>query len=173
MGVVILKTYQKQQNELAFKEARIAIDLIYEEVVAQVGKPDDSKQTNSCARNFQEWGGGEITCDVGADFIYGVNGRTEATEIYKKIQSIVLSKDNTLLPDSPLSTSIKDELVIDTYYHSAYDSFKTNKGLKCIAKYVYDTPKDTYLPIPEGEIGFYVTIGCYGGAKAAYYPLDN
>lgn len=172
MGLFAFRAYEKQQNRLAFTEARAAIDLIYSEVVTKVGQPNNSRHTSSCSRNFQEWGGGEISCDVGVDFIYGVLGRSQATDLYKNIQGLILAK-KIFRANATLSSSIKDELVIDTYYHSAFDSFKSSKGLKCVAKYVYDTPKDTYLPLPKDKKSMYITIGCYGGAKEAYYQLDS
>lgn len=171
--IFIYRAYEKQQNKLAFTEARQAIDSIYTEVVAKVGRPDDFRHTSSCSRNFQEWGGGELSCDTGVDLLYSIDNREQATDLYKKIQAIVLTKNNVFIPNSTLSTSIKDELVVDTYYYSAYDSFKSKKGLACVAKYVYNTPKDTYLPVPKDKKGLYVTLGCFGGAKVAYYPLDN
>jgi hypothetical protein len=173
IGVIVFRVYEKQQNQAAFEQARLTIDAIYADVIKEVGPPDDQKRTNSCSKNFQEWGGGEISCDVSGEFIYGVDSQEQATKIYKSVQNIVVNEKNTFKPESPLSTSITDELVVDTYYHSAYDSFKTERGLKCVAKYVYDTPKDSYLKTPAGKKGLYITIGCFGGAKAPYYKLDN
>jgi len=171
LGIVGYAQYQKYENKLAFQDAQRSIDSIYEKVISSVGKPDISRRQNSCSRPSQEWTLGPLSCSLNTEFVYAVNDRSEANEIHMKFQKII-SSENQLVAKK-LSKEITDELVINTYYHSAFDSYTTLGGLDCAGKYVFDTPQDSFLHTSNGKKDLYIAIGCTGPAKIAYYTVAN
>jgi hypothetical protein len=176
LAVVIagVQAYQRHQNKLAFQQARTAIDEVYKDIVTKVGPPAASKSINSCQRHNQEFEEGPLSCAVGISFIYSVANREEANKRYKAIQSIIKSRTDLFKPDGVLSSEIRDELVFNTYYHSAYDRIRTKSDMECSAKYIYDTPDETFLRISEiRDKTFQVNIGCSDWAKQKLYPLNN
>lgn len=164
------QTYQKHQNKVAFQQARSAIDEIYKEILVRVGMPDDSKSINECSRPNQEFTEGPLSCVVGTSLIYAVANRGEASQKYKAVQNIINTRSDLFKPVGPLSTEIKDEFVVNSYYHSAFDRINTVMGMGCSAKYVYDTPENMDLNV-DSEHSLQIFIGCSSLAKQIFYPL--
>jgi cbb3-type cytochrome oxidase subunit 3 len=167
-----VRTYQKHQNKVAFQQARAAIDEIYADIVAKVGQPADSRNENECSRPNQEFTQGPLSCAVGTSFIYAVGDRDEAIQKYKDIQSVIKSRPDLLKPDGPWSTAIGDELVVNTYYHSALDKFKTLSGMQCFNKYVYDTPREMDLTT-NSDHSLQIYMDCSEFARQQLYPLHR
>ena len=167
--------YQKvaeDSNRLAFQSAQHAIDSIYADIVTRVGKPENHKVTNDCTRTYQEFTGyGSPTCHTDTSFIYGVANETEAKNLFKRIQKIINSAVEMFEIIRPPAISITDTFVVNSYYHAASDRYKV-AGLDCVVNYIYDTPREIDLTIKDQtKKSFEVTIGCFGAARRAYYPL--
>jgi hypothetical protein len=168
--------YQKialELNRRGFQQARSAIDTVYGDIVAKVGPPDNSKSINDCSRPSEEFDQGPLSCSVGADFIYGVSDHNQANNLFRQIQGVIAQHPSLFHLAQALDTSIKDTLVVNTYYHSAQDYYKMG-DMDCSIKYSYDTPSNTYLSLKgsDSKKAFYVAIGCSDWAKAQYYPLN-
>ena len=165
------RSYSIWRNERDFAQARAAIDTVYADIVAKVGQPDNYKRTNNCSRPSQEFGQGPLSCSVGTDFIYGVNDETQANTLFKQIQSVISQHPELLKPTKPLSTSIKDTLVVNDYYHDTQDYYEGG-NIACFAKYSFDTPREIDLitanPLKKP---MEVNINCVNEAKNQYYPL--
>jgi hypothetical protein len=175
VGVIVtvfwaVQAYQKHQNKVAFQQARAAIDTVYADIVAKVGQPAASKQINSCSRHHQEFEEGPLSCAVGTSFIYAIADRNEATQKYKAIQSVIIARPDQFKPIGQLSSAITDELVVNTYYHSAFDHIRTHKNMDCAAKYIYDTPREMDL-MTNSLHGIQTNIICSDWAKQQIYPL--
>jgi hypothetical protein len=166
------EAYARYSNHKSFIQARQDIDLIYADVVKQVGQPYDYRKDSSCSHHHQELSDGPISCSVSTDFTYGALDLDAAVKKYKSIQSIISDK-KLLTTQGQLSSKISGEWVLNNYYQSAYDKYKTPRGMYCVAKYVYDTPADTFLKSPAGLKALYITIGCDDWAKSPWYPLEN
>lgn len=161
------------RNRQAFERARVAIDTIYADIVAQTGQPDNSKRVSNCARSNVALGEGSMSCDVAIDFIYGLADEAAANIILEEIQSVVKNHENLFKPIKPLSTSIRDSLVANTLYHTAADNYKSG-ALDCKINYVYDTPREISLKLKNQSLKpLEINVGCYGFARSAYYPLLN
>ena len=172
IGVFVYEKVALELNKRAFAQARTAIDTIYADIVAKVGQPDDYKVSNNCSRLSREFEREPIVCNVNTSFIYGVSNEDEANSLFKKIQGFISDYKTTFKPIKPLSSSITSLLVVNTYYHDAQDYYKIGV-LDCTAKYVYDTPEETYLQLKESRLKpFYIRIGCSDWARQEYYPLQ-
>jgi hypothetical protein len=173
-GIFIYEKVALELNKRAFQHARTAIDSVYADIVTQVGQPDNFKRTSTCSRSYQELTGyGNASCDVDTSFIYGETDSNEATSTIKKIQSVIKS-NSRFNQTRPLSSNISDTLVVNSYYHGAQDFYKFDE-LDCTAKYVYDTPADTYLALSKSpnRKTLFIIVGCSGLARDQYYPLAN
>ncbi len=171
-GFFVYQRVVLELNKRAFAHARAAIDTVYADIVSQVGVPDDSKTIELCTQRYQEFTGySDTTCHIDKSFIYGVVDKTDANILFKKIQSIINSNSQFKPTRSPAS-SITDSLAVNTYYHAASDKYKAS-GLDCVVNYVYDTPREIDLGIKDkNKKPFEITVGCYGPARQAYYPLS-
>lgn len=174
--VIGVFTYEKvsiYQNKRDFRQARVAIDEVYADIVSQVGQPDNFKRTSFCSRSYREFTGyGSTTCEVSTEFIYGVSTEDEANAMLKKIQS-VFSQNKQFKIASPLSSAIGDTTILDTIYHASHDHYEY-KTLGCINSFVFDTPRQMELyPIHRLKKGFEVSISCSAPAEDEYYPLAS
>jgi hypothetical protein len=155
-----------EMNKRDFQQARAAIDNVYSEIVHQVGQPDNFKKYNLCDTYKNEFENGPISCNVNVDFIYSVRDEDDANIILKKLQKIIL--DNGLI-ESALANFIQDRTVGNSYFHDAIDNYEYSK-LRCVSKYIYDTPSETYLTVKnKNRKSFQINLGCAGLAKDNYY----
>jgi hypothetical protein len=174
LAVVIagVQAYQRHQNKLAFQQARTAIDEVYKDIVTKVGPPAASKKMNECSRPNQEFTQGPLSCAIGTSFIYPVANHGDATKKYKAIQDVIKSRPDLFKPEGKLSSEIKDELVVNTYYHSTIDKYRSNKDLKCYSSYIFDTPREMDLSINSNH-ALQINLDCSDSAKTQLYPLHK
>jgi len=172
LGFLLYEKIALYENRRNFQQARLAIDSVYADIVRQIGQPDNHKRIDNCTRRYMEFTGyGDITCHVDDSLIYGVQDKDQAQDMYKKIQKIIGLSSNRFKLSGSLSGSITDGFAVNAPYHSASDSYDFS-GLKCTANYVYNTPSETSLKINDREkTPFEVTFGCFGSAKALFFPL--
>ena len=171
-GFFVYQRIALELNRQGFKQARSAIDTVYADIVAKVGPPDNSKRVNDCSRPNEEFDQGPLSCSIGTDFIYGVSDQNQANDLFKQIQGVIAQHPSLFHLTQALDTSIKDTLVVNTYYHSAQDYYNT-AGMDCSIKYTYDTAREIDLSINDPtKKSFEVNIDCSGWAKAQYYPLN-
>jgi hypothetical protein len=173
VGFLVYQYISTQLNKRDFQQARAAIDTIYADIVARVGQPDNSKRTNDCSRPSEEFTQGPLSCSVGTDFIYGVDNEQQANQLFKQIQAIIAAHPELFKSTKPLSSSITDTLVVNTYYHSAEDYYSRGGNMDCFNKYIYDTPREIDLSvINPSQKPLQINIDCSDWAKAQYYPLE-
>ncbi len=171
-GFFVYQRIALEMNEHAFQQARVTIDTIYADIASRVGKPDNFKRTNDCSRPSQEFEQGPLSCSVDTDFIYGVTDEQAANALFKQIQGVISLHKDLIEPIKPLDNSIKDTLVVNSYYHSAEDYYKTS-SMDCSVKYTYSTPREIDLSITDStKKPLEINIVCSDWAKAQYYPLD-
>ena len=173
IGFLVYSEIALQVNKHDFQQARSAIDTVYADIVHQVGQPDNFRRNNDCSRPNQEFESGPLSCSVNTDFIYGVDNETNANDILAKVEAVISRHSNLLKATLPLSQSIKDSYVANTYYHRSVDYYKTNRGLACEVSYTYDTPGEIDLQIRNSsQKPLEISSGCSGFAEEQYYPLD-
>jgi len=159
-------------NKRDFQKAQSITDIIYSSIVKQVGVPDNSRESNTCSRSYQEISGyGAITCDIDRSLIYSVDSKEEAQKLIDSVQKII-SQNKSYLHTKPIKTSIETTGVLRTNYYGVQNFYKF-KSLDCTSKYVYDTPEDTFLELKHEGKPLYIVIGCTGPAKKQYYPLHQ
>lgn len=167
------ETYSRYTDKRSFENARAAIDVLYADIVSEVGPPDNYKHTNDCSRPSGVYEEGPLSCSVGTSFIYGVDSQAEANSLYKKIQGTVARKSELFKPSQPLSAAIEDTLVVNTHYYSALDRYVSN-SLPCTIKYIYNTAREIDLEIVNQDYKpFQVSISCSDFAKKEYYPIHR
>jgi hypothetical protein len=171
-GYFAYRAIALRQNKHDFQQASATINDIYNNIVRQVGEPDNAKVASYCTRTYQEFAGySSPTCHIDTSIIYGLNNEDDANTILKKIQSLVSTDSRSFKPTKQLSDSIKDTLVASSIYHAASDTYQAY-GLKCVLNYIYDTPREIDLKVSGlNKKPFEITIGCYGPAKQQYYRL--
>jgi hypothetical protein len=168
------QAYARYSNHKSFIQARQDIDLIYADVVKQVGQPDNYKETNSCSQSYQEFVGyGDISCSIDTEFIYGVVDAAQANSLFKKIQTTINSSE-VLTPQSRPSNAITGEWIVNDYYQTSSDDYKTTRGMVCRVNYIFDTPREIDLKIKnQNAKPIQINMGCWDRAKASWYPLEN
>ncbi len=173
-GIFAYQEIALQLNKRQFEHARVAIDTVYADIVSKVGQPDNFKRENSCSVSYQEFDTGRTSCSIDTSFIFAVKDKNEASSIFKKIQSVVDSDKHYFKISRPPSDSISSSPVAYFYYQEAQDYYYVT-GLKCTIKYVYDTPKDTYLSLSTGDgvKTMFIVLGCDGSARSKIYPVAN
>jgi len=170
-GFKVYNHFSIAANKRAFQNARTTIDSIYYDAVKQIGPADNAQTSSSCSRNHVEFGRGQLSCNVGIDFIYGVNNETDANSKMAAIQRTI--KQSKLEQEQTLSSALKDTVVASSYYHTASDIYKF-QGLDCTSSYIYDTPQLTSLNVQDQtKKTFEISIGCSGPAKQQYYRLAS
>ena len=172
-GIFVYQKVTLELNRRAFAQARVAIDAVYADIVAQVGQPDNYKRESECSKSYFGPYELRISCSVDTDFIYAVKDQQEADAKTAKINEIVDKQQSRLRPTSaPKSDIYVNPAPGDPDTNTSINYYKGPGGLLCIFKYVYDTPTDTYLQLvhPDSKKSFYVTTGCTGNAKNQYYP---
>jgi hypothetical protein len=158
-------------NKRSFQDARTTIDSIYYDVAKQIGPADNAQVSSSCKRDHVEFGAGQLSCNVGINFVYGVDSESEASVRMSEVQKLI--KKSKLKPTKPLSAGLKDSDVATSTFHTASDSYRLG-SLDCVATYVYDTPEAISLSIKnQGQKTFEISLGCYGPAKQQYYRLAS
>jgi hypothetical protein len=170
-GYKVYDHFSIAANKRAFQNARAAIDNIYFDSIKQLGPADAAEASSSCKRDHVEFGTGQLSCNVGINFIYGLNNESEANMKMSTVQKLI--QQSKFKATKSLSTALKDSIVATSAYHTASDSYKLS-GLDCVATYVYDTPQAISINIKNVlEKRFEVAIGCYGPAKQQYYRLAS
>jgi len=155
-GFFIYQFLLNQANKKSFDQARITIDSIYNSAVSNLGKPDASKNINSCGNN---------QCTVYTSFVYGVKDEDQANQYFSKIQDSIKSHPE-FKNKKTLSMGINSSL---NGFNTAQDLYSYKK-LTCTAKYTYDPPQVTLLKVKSTlSKPLYVEVGCSGIAKSAYY----
>lgn len=174
LGFFVYLKIDLELNKRAFLQASQAIDKIYADIIKEL-VPQDHKRENECSKSFFGSYVERTHCGVSADFIYAVKDRNEADEIASKIRLIV-GRYPKVLRSSPAP---KSDIIInlapgDPNTNSFIEYYKSG-SLFCVFKYVFDSPSEIYLNLPDNADGrpFYVTTGCSGEAKQTYYPVSN
>jgi hypothetical protein len=170
-GYKVYDHFSIAANKRAFQNARAAIDNIYFDSIKQLGPADNAEASSSCKRDHVEFGTGQLSCNVGINFIYGLNNESEANMKMSTVQKLI--QKSMLKPTMLLSAELKDSTVTTSYFHTATDSYQLN-GLDCTASYIYDTPQLTSLSVKRSsQKQFEIVMGCSGPAKQQYYRLAS
>jgi len=175
-GFFWYKDYSVRADKERFEQAQASIDKLYAGIVAKVGEPNNYDRNQSCGRPNQKFNEGPLSCSVGVDFVYEVLDSSEALILFKKIQNIVSANSSLFQQKNTLSNSFSGSIIGTTVYTAASDQYKElQSGLDCVAKYVYDTPSETFLDLKKTSDRrvFYITIGCSGEASDKYYPVHQ
>ncbi|MEX1995367.1 MAG: hypothetical protein WD887_01155 [Candidatus Saccharimonadales bacterium] len=174
IGIVFwgYQAYSGYTNKKSFEKALAAIDIVYADIVSEVGPPDNYKHTNDCSRPSGVYEDGPLSCSVSTSFIYGVANRTEANNLLKKIQTVIGEHQDLLKPTQALAATIEDTLVVNTYHHSALDSYTRGGSMDCYTSYFYDTFEEIDLTISSKvKKPFQINLGCSDFANKEYYPI--
>lgn len=160
-------------NKRDFQQANASINNAEKQISTDIGKPDKSEHQNNCSRSYQELTGyGEITCYIDFSFAYAMDNENQSNLAMSKIQVILKGSKVFARPQKSLASSLTDAVALSSEYHEAQDIYKY-RDLTCTAKYVYDTPQDTFIKLKTDKKVFYTVIGCTGPAKKLYYPLNQ
>lgn len=165
-----VQAYQVHIDNQKLVQARADIDTVYEQVNTKLGQPANLKRTNNCTRQSAEPFKVQTICAVGTNFIYGVNTRTEANIFMQQIQKVI-ADSRLFKPTKKLSATISDNLVYDTYYHDALDSYRGPHSIDCSVKYSFDTPEEVDLSLNNSnQLPFEVFFSCSTKTSHAIYP---
>jgi hypothetical protein len=176
VAILALATYAYQLiavqlNKHQFEQARAAIDIVYADIVNNVGPPDNSKRENSCSRLSREFEREPIVCVVQTGFLFGVSGLNDANEKTKTVQAEISKHKRLFAPIQSASDGISPVQVASSIYQDTEDHYRSN-GIDCSVKYVFDTPQETYLNQLNTDLKpLYIRIMCSDLARQEYYSL--
>jgi len=171
--ILVYQEVALQMNRHSFQQARKNIDIVYADIVAKVGPPDNSERMSTCSVYHGEFSDGPTSCNLDTAIIYGVKDKNDADATIKKIQDRMNNYRDLFTPTKTPDLSIKDTLAVNTVYHIASVSYKS-AGLDCGVGYVYDTPTETDLSLKDNtKKPLQMNIGCWGGARSKYYTLSH
>ncbi len=171
-GVLAYEKITLEQNRRAFIDARKAIDIVYVDIVKQVGQPDNFRRSNTCSRPSMEFQRGPLSCDVSTDFIYGVSNKEEADQLKAKIQAVFKQHGDILIPSPAPPSDIHPIPAPGNNTDSSNDFYKSKKGLDCSVKYTNNRPDEISLKLGTGNLKiFSTTTGCGGSARTEFYSI--
>ena len=174
LGFFVYQRVTLELNKRAFAQARTAIDAVYEDIVENVGQPDNFKATNECSRSHIAIGDGPLSCYIDNEFIYGVEDKNEANSLRQKIKSTISNHSDVLKP-TPQTTSSIDITPSGSTETNIFVDHYDSAGLLCAIKYVFEIPREIALELKRGsnKKPFFVVISCSGDAREIFYPLSN
>jgi len=174
IGFFVYERVTLELNKRAFAQARKVIDNVYADIANEVGQPDNYRRTSECSHSYFGPYVKQISCGVDTDLVYNVEDRNEAGQITATVQNIVKRHKNSLTSTTYNSDvfSESERAPGDPNINSHIDYYESSGGLFCVFKYVFDSPAETFLKLPEGTTGktYYLTMGCNGSARQYYYP---
>lgn len=160
-GYYAYNSYIKWNDRHRFEQAQASIDELYTDIVAKVGEPNNYRRSASCSRPNQKFEQGPLSCNVGVEFVYDLNDRSEAESKYESAQSVIKNQ-NQLFTLTTYDKKLKDVSFNTWLSVSGYGKMIAANGMGCVFKFVFDTPKSTYLDIKgetKGKV-FYGTLSC-------------
>lgn len=174
VGFFVYEKIALELNKQAFAQARVAINTVYADIVSQVGQPDNSKQTSECSRSHVAIGDGPLSCYLDTEFIYAVTNKQQADQLMKNIKSVINNNTDLFVSSSAPTSIIYVNPAPSSGSNSEINYYSTS-GLFCAIKYVYDTPKETFLELlnHNNKKTFFAALSCSGDAREAFYSLQN
>ena len=146
IGVAAYYKISLELNRRAFEQASQAIDTIYADIVKEIGPPDDHRNSKECSQSYSGPYNLVTSCGVHVDFIYSVDDKEQADDKLRKIRSIVENRPDLIRPVSmPESDIVTTPAPGNSNLNTSINYYKSNGGILCIFKYVYDSPEQTYL----------------------------
>ncbi len=166
------------QHNLAIKSEKAAFEKSYADVVQRadklsaVYKPDKREDKKFCDYSNMKFSKGSLGCGVYVDLLYKDVSVEEANKILKMNSSL---NPNEVLDPNSIGT-IRD---VPYFYNLTKDETERevrqdiNQGFQsstpqCAATYSYISTENADEPV-----GLSVNIGCFSGAKAEYYPVQE
>lgn len=163
-----LHAYRIYADEHKFSQSRSAIDDAYSKISSSIGEADDIKRQSSC---FKDSGllRDHVTCAVETDFIYSSANQNQANTLMGKIQQAIAASHH-FKPSHKLSKALSNDLVYDTYYHDAEDTYRGPHGIDCSVKYSFDTLDEVDLTWRDQSLKpFEIFFSCSGGSAKTVY----
>jgi hypothetical protein len=76
------------QEKRDFAKAETSIDSVAQAIQAKIGKADEIKKQKSCARTSQEYGEGQLSCDVSLYLLYHNKNAEQSSSMMKDISEL-------------------------------------------------------------------------------------
>lgn len=155
-------------DKQAWDRTSESIDSIYSDVGAKYGQPDDHLARKSCGAATGPYGeSSDILCEMSVSFIYPASDIFTADKLIANIRNLLNTRSDLQKDKSPHVSSFQDE----SDGGPTIDYYKTNKGIKCQALYIYDPSFNTQMNLrkPSNQKQFYVSLSCVGSARGKYY----
>lgn len=173
LGFFIYEKAALELNKRAFIGARHTIDIVYADIVKDVGQLNNSLTINECSRSHLELSDGPLSCSVNTEFVYGVADKNESDKLMSKIKASVAKHAASFKPTAPP----KSEISVSPSVHDVSDSevgYYSAAGLFCTIKYVFDTPEDLDIRLQNSNaMPFAVNVSCSSKARDVFYPISN
>jgi hypothetical protein len=174
IALFVLIPADNRHDKQDFVQARSAIDTIYEDIVASIGRPDDYKNSDTCSSGYSGPYDLITDCEISTDFIYGVKDHQDAIGLSTKIERVIGIHSELLQTRPAPDSDLPNNPAPSNYSDSHITWYKTLDGLNCSYGYVFDRTNDrTKLELKESSKGlkrFSAGISCIGEAKEEYYP---
>jgi len=162
-----LHSYRAYSDTQKFKQTKAAMDAVYADAVASLGRPDNVQSLKNCSKE-----GGinpKTICSISINFIYGLSAESQANEFISKIQTIV-AKNGHFKATQKLSRALSDTLVFDSYSHNGMDKYSGPHHVDCSTKYTFDTPDEITLSLLDSsKHPFEVFFSCSSSSVKAIY----
>ena len=152
-----------------FAAAQSDLNVLYDNIVKQVGSPDDHQAVQACRYTSVEIGQGSRSCGIDIYLVYRAADSSEAENLTNKI-STVISTSTFKVNDATEGTTDRNVNNIKT------EKFSDN-GLSCVVDYWYFN--NGILPYATGSYttnvsnGIFTDLSCWGAARAEYYPVTS
>lgn len=179
-GLFLYRDYSIRADKNRFEQAHKSIDVLYSDIVAKVGQPDNVKQDQSCGYASRKFSRGPLSCAVGINFAYVIPNADEATNLAKTINDAVSRKNNVFTTSYSNAGSILPFVSLQglrDYQEIKNDLTEKSSQKRCYLTVVYALSSSIYHPLSvsseKSDRELSIQLGCKDSAKAEYYPLTN
>ena len=160
IGVQQLLVYNQRQQ---FKAAEQSLEELSNDIIAATGQPTEVKKDASCGYRSAKWEQGERSCGVFVNLYY------------PKVTNILTANKTTDELNAYLEKRLKfedslytDEINGDDRIRAVRHFSFSKNNIDCSVEFALDR-KAVFV---DKEY-FRVSVGCYGPAKAEFYPVKN
>ena len=169
LGAVVYNKIATELNRRAFQQANYAIETIYNDIVKEVGPPDDNKRESRCSRSRGEFSEGPLGCYTSMFFIYGLSNKDQSDLTIKRIRSIIVNSQSILVAASS-STESSGLITKAPGNTSSTDYYQAPGRIKCRADYAFDTSYGSFLKLKDPDAKpLAINISCSGMAMEDYF----
>jgi hypothetical protein len=148
-----------------FEQARMSLESLYSDIVAQVGTPERVERVNSCGYGNREFDRGPLGCSVTLQLTFVLNDSVQASHLASQVDMIASQKSRTFKSTYSNSSSalpFNGPQIDISGGHDTGGYIDLKSMLSCATNSYFD----------KSSLLLHTELSCGGSAKAPYYKVN-